>query len=51
MYGKNISYWIQNYFDGIKIYFDIIKKKWYNKKIFYWIKIYYDWIKIFYDII
>ena len=25
-YDKNISHWIQTYFDRIKIYFDIIKK-------------------------
>ena len=27
IYDKNISYWIQIYFDWMKIYFDIMKKK------------------------
>ena len=26
VYDKNVSYWIQIYFDWMKIYFDIIKK-------------------------
>ena len=50
VYGKNISYWIENYFDWIKICFDIMKKKWCSKKIFHWIQIYCDWIKIYFDI-
>ena len=45
-YDKNISYWIQIYFDSIKIYFDIMKKSWYHENIFYWIQIYFDIIKI-----
>ena len=27
IYDKNVSYWIQIYFDWIKIYFDIMKNK------------------------
>ena len=51
-YGKNMSYWIQNYFDCTNIYLDNMKKSvtW-LKKIFHWIKIYFDWIKIYYDTI
>ena len=26
MYDKNVSYWLQIYFNWIKIYFDIMKK-------------------------
>ena len=31
IYGKNISYWIQIYFNWIKIYFNIMKKSWLMK--------------------
>ena len=59
IYGKNISYWIQNYisywiqsyFDWTKIYLDNMKKNSNMiKKVFHWIQIYSDWIKIYFDI-
>ena len=35
MFDKNISYWIQIYFDWMKIYFDIMgKKRCYNENIY-----------------
>ena len=30
----------------MKIYFDIMKKRWYNESIFYWMQICLDWMKI-----
>ena len=50
IYDQNISYWIQTYFDWMKIYFDILEKRWYNENIFYWIQICFDWMKIYFDI-
>ena len=40
IYDKNVSYWIQIYFDWMKMK----KKRSYNENIFYWIQIYFDWI-------
>ena len=34
-YDQNISYWIEIYFDWMKICFDMMKKMWYNENIFY----------------
>ena len=48
MFDKNISYWIQIYFDWMKIYFDIMGKKGAIMKIYiYWIQISFDWMKTF----
>ena len=33
IYDKNISYWIQIYFDLMKIHFDIMEKRWYNENV------------------
>ena len=47
IYERNVSYWIQIYFDWIKIYFDIMRKKLYDENVSYWIQTYFYWIKIF----
>ena len=38
IYGKNVSYWIQNYFDWTKIYLDNMKKNSNNDKKRYFIE-------------
>ena len=34
----------------MKIYFDIMEKRWYNENMFYLIQICFDWMKIYFDI-
>ena len=48
---QNIAYWIQIYFDWMKIYFDITEKNGdIFENIFYWIQISFDWMKIYFGI-
>ena len=45
IYDKNISYWIQSYFERIKIYFDTIIKRNITKRYFIEYKFISDWMR------
>ena len=51
MYDKNVSYWIQIYFDWIKAYFDILKKNDMMKIYFIEYKFILIWKKKFFFLI